>query len=610
VEYRGWRKSAGVEKMTNGVPELPDVESAGDLSALDDDRLRARLSTLPIRQQVDAVLSLEWADRLRVIKNAPAPKKLVGEIPDEEILLTIKGMGEEDTLDLISLTSPTQLQFLLDVELWSGDTLDKDKVKLWLEYLIGCGEDKVVEFVETADRDLLVLLLVRLLYLIPNEEEGSAPTGTANIMPDEYFTILSRLPEGTENVKLLLRVMRQWDRDAFYGLLFEAYGSAGPEEEEKALRWRNSRLEEKGLLEFDEAIEIYGYIGEDEARCIAEVREPAPPVSGPTEAPSYALRLAGTGTLLSRILASIADRELRNRLRSEIAFTANRLLVADAGNIGDLDSMQRALDRLFSHANLGLQFLCGGDVGQAGEILKHTPIKGLFQIGFSRAVDLKSRAMAIARKWWPAWRQQGFTFLGFPEDGIMKGLLLRVPQYYALGWAGDVEARDFQSMDEVARTGEVLDEILAAADLCFGVLGIPAPSDADLETADAFVADLEEIDLRRLLATGFVHFSLGGAFEIEPLMIGRVKALFEGGPEEAGDHTRRLKPGSVDGFLDWLRERAGGQSLEWQALQRFARKAFAGLEDEFKGIASWPDLDPRYVRSVILKRERGRESRG
>ena len=121
------------------------------------------------------------------------------------------------------------------------------------------------------------------------------PAGATNIMADEYFTILSRIPEETENVRLLLRVMRQWDRDMFYSLLFEAYGSAGPETEEHALRWRNSRLEEKGLLEFDEAIEIYGYIGEEEARSLAEERESAPLSGEPVDAPSYPMRLARTG---------------------------------------------------------------------------------------------------------------------------------------------------------------------------------------------------------------------------------------------------------------------------------------------------------------------------
>lgn len=592
------------------LPGLPEIERTGNIAAIDDDRLRAYLSTLPVGQQVEVLLSLEWCDRLRIIRNAPAPKTLVGRMPDEEILLTMKGLGEEDTLDLIALTSPAQLQFLLDVELWSGDSLNADKIGQWLDYLIVCGEEKVIEFVKTADRDLLVLLLINLVYLIPNEAEGEAPAGATNIMPDEYFTIISRIPEETEKIKLLLRVMRQWDRDVFYSLLFEAYGSGGPEEEERAFRWRNSRLEEKGLLEFDEAIEIYGYIGEDEARQLAEIREPVPLASGLTEAPSYPVRLAGTDTFLSRVLASITGRELRNRLRGEIAFTANRLLVAEAGNIGELDSMQRALDRLFSHVNLAMLFMCGGDAEQAREIIKRTSIKDLFQIGFSRAIDLKSRAMAVARKWWPAWRKQGFIFLGFPEDGIMRGLLLRVPQYYALGWSGDVELRDFQTMDEVVRTREVLDEIVAAADLCFGGLGIPAPADARLETADAFVAGLEEVDLRSLLATGFVHFSAGGAFEIEPLELGRVKAVFEAGTGREKDGRRRLKPGSVDRFLDWLRERAGEQGVQWQALERFARKAFAGFEDELKGVTSWQELDPRYVRSVILKRERGWKPRG
>jgi hypothetical protein len=253
--------------------ELPEIDWAKILADLDDDRMRAHLSNLPIRQQLDAVLSLEWEDRIRLIKNSPAAGALVSGMPDEEVLLTMKGMGVEDTLGLIALTSPRQLQFLLDVELWSGDTLSEDKVTIWLEYLVGCGEDKLIEFVKTADRDLLVVLIQKLVCLIPNEADTPVSGGAANIMIDEYFTIVSRIPKETENIKLLLRVMRQWDRDTFYSVLFEAYGSAGPETEEKAFRWRNSRLEEKGLLEFDEAIEIYGYVGEEEARRLADERD-------------------------------------------------------------------------------------------------------------------------------------------------------------------------------------------------------------------------------------------------------------------------------------------------------------------------------------------------
>jgi hypothetical protein len=572
---------------------------------LDDDRLRAYLGTLPVPQQVRTLLSLEWEDRLRVIKNAPVPKRLVGLVPDEEILLTMKGVGEEDTLDLIALTSPTQLQFLLDVELWSGDSLNLDKVARWLEYLIGCGEGKVIEFVQTADRDLLVLLLMKLVYLIPNEERGPVPADAPSIMSDEYFTILSRIPKETENTKLLLRVMRQWDRDAFYSLLFEAYGSAGPEAEEKALRWRNARLEEKGLLEFDEAIEIYGYVAEEEARRLAATAKDVTLPPEPVEAPSYPVRLGPTGTFVSRVLASITDRDTRNRIRSEVAFSANRLLVADAREIGDLESMRSALERLFSHVNIGLLFLTGGDTDRAREMLMHLPIRDLFHVGVSRPLDLKSRAVPVVRRWWPRWRDRGFTFLSMAERAMMQGLMQRVPQYWTIDGSKGREFRDFQSMDEVRSTGEGLDEIVAAADACFGLLGVPAPADAGLKTYRAYIGTLEDFTLCNLLATGFVNFQAGGAFEIGPVGRDLIKEVFEDRPEGTKEGGGRLKQAAVNGFFDWLRERTAPGGVDWHPLERFASKALRDLEDELGGIRALADKDLRYIRSVVIKRESG-----
>jgi hypothetical protein len=594
-------------------PELPEIEWARNLAALDDDRLRAELSTLPLGRQVEAALSLEWQDRLRLIKNSPAPGDLVGRMPDEEVLLTVKGVGEEDALDVIALTSPTQLQFLLDVELWSRDALDENKIIRWLEYLIGCGEEKVIEFLRTVDRDFLVILLMKLVCLIPHETDAPGPGGTSNIMQDEYFTIISRVPKETENIKLLLRVMRQWDRDVFYSLLFEAFGSGGPELEESALRWRNSRLEEKGLLDFDEAIEIYGYVGEEEAGRLATAGVREPPLSVPLEAPSYPVQLVRSDNLLSRALASITDHDTRNRVRGEIAFAANRLLVADAGNIGDLGAMRRALDRLLSNVNIGIMFLTGTDVEGARDLLVRLPIRDLFQIGVSRTLDLKTRATAIVRKWWSARHDRGFTLLGFPEEGVMTGLMQRIPQYYAAGGRGSVEYRDFRSMDEVERTREVLEEIEAAADACFGILGIPAPADADLGRGAVALGGLEEVDLRNLLATGFINFTVRGVFGITPLDRDNIRAVFEtppGNVEGWRSARRRLRLEAADRFLDWLQGQAEGAGVSWPPLRRFAVKAFGRLEEELGNLRSWDDLDPKYIRSVVMQRETRGDHRG
>lgn len=580
----------------------PDHPGPLDLAALDNDGLRARVSSMPLDRQTDLVLGLDWAERVRVIRNCPAPRQLVSGMPDEEVLLTIKGLGEEDTLDLIGLTSPGQLRFILDVELWTRDSPDTGKILRWLDYIIGCGERKIVESLDTLDRELLVIMLARLIHLIPNEPEAPHAMGVSGIVPDEFFTILPRRSKETEKIKLLLRVMRQWDRGKFYDLLFAVHDSSHTDMEEEAYRWRNSRLEEKGLLEFEEAVGIYAYIGEEEARSIAREAEPPPPVSDIRGIPAYPLRLAGKRTFFARVLSTIEDGNTRNRIRAEMAFAGNRLLVADAGSIGEIESMKKALDRLFSFANVGILFLSGGVAERAREILERVPVRDIFQTGFSRAVDLKSTAGRLARRWWPVWRTQGFRLLGFPEEGVMAGLMNRVPQYYGPGSGEGAEFRDFETMDDVRRTATVLNEIAAAADTCFGVLGVPAPPEARVESSQVLAGDIEQIDLRNLLATCFVNLSRWGEPTIKPVDMESIKSILEIKP---GGGAYTLREEAVNRFLTELKSRTGREGADWTVLERFARKALAALEEEVQNIHLLEDADARYLRSVILRKPSG-----
>jgi hypothetical protein len=165
-----------------------------------------------------------------------------------------------------------------------------------------------------------------------------------------------------------------------------------------------------------------------------------------------------------------------------------------------------------------------------------------------------------------------------------------------------MEFRDFESMDEVRRTGEIVDEIVAGAEVCFGILGVPSPAGARLEAEGVVVAGLEDIDLRNLLATGLVNLALRGAFDITPLERDSIEMLFETRPESVQVGGRRLKPAVVKQSLAWLREQSAWGPRDWPAVERFTGKALAGVEDEFMKVRSWADVDPRYIRSVILRR--------
>ncbi len=586
---------------------LPDIPWKSGISRMDDDLLKARLSNLSADAQIEVAASLGWDDRLRVIRNSDAAREIVQGLPAEEVFLTVKSAEEGDALFLVGLTSPDQLRFILDMELWRGDRLDVARARQWLTYILACGEEKVIEFLEHSDRELQTIMMSKLLTLVPNEEGVTVPQGLPSIMPDEFFTILSSVPEETENIRLLLRIIRQWGRDRFYELLFDIYGRSGPEAEEEALRWRNSRLEEKGLLEFDEAIEIYAYIGESEAREIADKalaggsRTPGTGDEVVEEvAPVYPMVLAEPRTLLYRTLRSIEDLPEQNRLRSELAFSANRLLVADAERIGEIDAMKSSLKRLFSLANVGLLFLSGGEGKTAEGIVKSLPVKELFQIGFSRVADLGSIARKIAAKWWPARRETGFLLLGLPGEEVLSGALKRIPQFYDLPESGRPGFRDFVTFEEVARTRRTLEETDVVAETLFDHLGLPLPHTAEIEPGDVFAGGLEDITMSSLLLTGFVHFTLKGSFEMLPLTPEDLDGMFGVVLERSSSGENRIRPEAVDGFLSWLAGQTGFEATRLQALTGYVKAAAAGLEEEVGGLGSAGEFDPRYVRSIIV----------
>jgi hypothetical protein len=591
-------------------PDAPDTGWARDIAALEDAQIKARLGNLSVERQVDLFLTLDWKQRLRIVRNSRRAAEIVRALPEQEVLLTIKGAGEEDSLPLVALTTPAQLRFVLDIELWARDTVDDEKARLWLRYILGCGERKMIQFVENTDRELLIVMLAKLIKLVPYEEGVKVPEGLPSIMPDEFFTILSNVPEETENLRLLMRILRQWNRNEFYKLLFQVHGSVDAETEENAFRWRTSRLEEKGLVEFDEAIEIYGYIGEDEAKAAASSAPAVAPSAGSAgAAPVYPVLLADRKTFFYRVLTSIDEPSVQNRLRTEIAFAANRLLVADARMLGDIDSMRAALNRLFAFVNVALLFLTGGSEREAAVVLGAVPIKELFQIGFSRAADLKSIARSIAWRWWPHWEEKGFIFLDYPYDEVMKHVLLRVPQYLPFPKGGGIHFRDFETLDEVNETRRMLDEIGAVAEACFDKLGIPRPHEAEPELGTVFAAGVEEIDCRNLMLTGFVNFATKDRFEITPLTRRDIQCFFERVLDLRASGERLVSEGARAAFLSWLSATTGFEEDRQVLLDAFFEAGVEVLEQEIGKVPSWEDLDPRYVGTLIFSRSYGQDER-
>lgn len=93
-------------------------------------------NSLPIKSQVDTVLQARGKERLHTLFLSEHPEQLVQQLPELEVFLTVKEVGEKDSSDLISLTTPEQFQYLLDLDFWKRDELDPEKILNWMEILL------------------------------------------------------------------------------------------------------------------------------------------------------------------------------------------------------------------------------------------------------------------------------------------------------------------------------------------------------------------------------------------------------------------------------------------------------------------------------------------
>jgi len=92
--------------------------------------------SLPHQNQLELVLRSRGKERLHALFLSEHPDELVPSLSEQEVFLTIKEVGEKDCLELISLTTPEQFQYLLDIEFWKRDQLDPEKVLHWMEILL------------------------------------------------------------------------------------------------------------------------------------------------------------------------------------------------------------------------------------------------------------------------------------------------------------------------------------------------------------------------------------------------------------------------------------------------------------------------------------------
>ena len=565
-------------------------------------RGEAEFLNLPFQEKLEFLYGLPARQKRDLILSAPEAERLVRSFSPETLFYTVKEIGVSDAGDLLNLAIPEQIKALFDLDCWRKDRADLGRMREWIEAMAEGGRRLMADALMDLDLELVTLLLRKYLKVHRLEEAQAAlDVLSRQVMQFDNYVVEFILHDNIlPLIHEFLEEVFERDYDYFASLMEEIYWGVEAELEEAAYQFRRTRLGDQGFPDYFDAQDVFAYLNpqkfsEIRAGYVAPDREDS--LVEDVQAPlDMALTQPGAdNSLLNAALTAGFAAQGKRHLRSEMAMVTNQVLVARAVDFGDLEAVRATVELTHHYLNLGLEHLAGGVLATAIEHLRDTHLKLLFRLGVSLTIDLRKRAEALlTRLGLTPGTAKEVAYLDSPYREVLAGFTQRMPQFYAgLEGEGAVTMRDFCQMRDLHVAYRVLDQIEAMRTLFQTLLAIDIGS-------PGFRAEVagRDIHLSQILLTALVQKALSGRLVAEPVGAGRlpeVRTILTGAsgrPARLSDDFRHL----VDEMLS--------AKLEPETLKSagdFVNSCLNLLEEEFSELE--PEIDPRYIRSILLRRD-------
>jgi hypothetical protein len=559
---------------------------------------------LPFEQKLEFLYGLPARQKRDLILSAPEAERLVQSFTPETLFYTLKEIGVADAGDLLSMALPEQIRWLFDLDCWDKDTVNLNRMREWIEAMAEAGRRRMAEGLMALDLELVAMLMRQYVKVHRMADPQDSPDAPSNrfVQFDEHYLIEFIRHDPIQPLLLeFLEEAFERDYNYFTGLMEEIYWGVEAEIEEQAYQFRNSRLADHGFPDYYDAQAVFSYL--NPARFEQLRREYVAPARDTLAmeidlAPEMAPVQNGSGNSLfnAALLAGFAAQGMR-QLRSEMALVSNQVLVARSIDFGDLEAIRVAVAMTHDYINLALEHLSGGDLATAIEHLRETHVQLLFRLGVSLTIDLRKRAEAVvARFGFAGGRTTEIPYLDTPYREAINGLLQRQPRFFdGLERTGEISLRDFRSMRDVHLGYAMLDQLNTIPDLFQALLGLDI-------TSMRFRAQVagHEIRLSQILLTALTRNALDGRLTldpIEPRRLGELHRLIM----SAGGRPARLSATFRRG-VETLIDRRLDQKVRGETVN-FVNSCLNMLEEELSELDSSRTIDPRFIRSLLIRRE-------
>ena len=601
-------------KKTDYLPVTARDVTTDHILTLEVQKAQALFNAMPLEEKINVVLSAPWLQRQKLIILAENPEELVRALPEDEVYWTVKEIGLEDALPIISHLSFEQLQYNMDIDCWTKDLIDMAAVTRWFKVLLRCREEQVLEWVSRADERFLNFAFKKLfnVYRLSDDIDLSE---ASDLLPSWTIDGLYYFQFADEEARMVaipfLHLLYRSDSKYFYFLMENTRWVSAIELEEDVLRMRQRRMAEQGFPELDEAWQVYQPLSLKEMKELQERGHRRLPVQETSPSTHQWLRYRFTLDTRNRFvhaaLKHIEDPHIAAKVQQEIISLANTVMIADCIAVREHQDKQAAFSKVMGYVSIGLDYVSRHDAEAAVRLLEETPAFLLFRAGYSQALDLRSRALGICRELRDIHPRLQQDFFGTPWGEMIAGLTRSRPLFFEgiIVEAGSSDFREFETTDDIDAARQALDAAAMIKRVLFDCFGLAAAGVIADSVSGASNADISEIRAQQLFNTVFARHILYGTTDLAPVTAAELRQFLSGifsTAEHAEAASAVMATSLLSDTMDWLQRQYVLADDAMPALQSFVQNCLNLLAQECGALAGAVEIDTRYISAFLFRR--------
>lgn len=544
----------------------------------------------PLQSAVNAVKALKPAERAKMLAESDDSAALVPALPPEDLLFTLRAADREEAALILAHARPSQISFVLSMEIWDGDEVSPVRARRWLE-MVGELDDKRLErLLKGLALTDLAALTGRVAFASLADEEGQPEKDDADGLVS--FTLdgthyITAPASSSATMKKLLLLLRNADQSKYHRMLELLLTGFTVEDEETAAHLRRAAIAERGFLETPDAMRIYGRLETSVFETKTKKRRATEKsLKSGSAAPVYPLAIADRPGRLREILDNLAEDKDDDSIRRQLAHLINLAVSADGMDIAETESFAAAARKVYGYLTIGLEALHGADEKAMEETLRDHWLEDIFRVGATEVALAREAARSFLKKGPPGGYRDKLDFLGEAHKNTLLALTKPRPRHFEETPDGGSE-RDFASLAEVRKAKEAV----MGAELVFSLfeakLGTPAES---LETGGG------RPEAPALLVTALLNSAMGRAMRPEPMTPGEARQAMGLFGKKDSTEARTL----VERAASWACGGLKPDGPERTFMAGFVKEAFRRFFEEAALLPPEEEPDARFFTSIAI----------